>query len=109
VHPNSSAAVEPENFADPLWHPSRDYWLSGRGISSSDGLVINIQHLPLVVQLVQIWTRRLDWDDYLRDEAQKYRKLAEQADDPLIKRELVELADVCDKVANNIEDHMTTG
>jgi uncharacterized protein Yka (UPF0111/DUF47 family) len=51
----------------------------------------------------------MDWDDYLRDEAQKYRELAKQADDPLTKRELLELADVCDKVANNIEDHMTAG
>jgi hypothetical protein len=52
---------------------------------------------------------RMDWDDYLRDEAQKYRKLAEDANDPLIKQELLELADICDKVANNIEDHMTAG
>jgi hypothetical protein len=51
----------------------------------------------------------MDWDDYLRDEARKYRKLAEQADDPLVKQELLELADICDKVANNIEDHMTAG
>jgi hypothetical protein len=43
----------------------------------------------------------MDWDDYLRDEAKKYRKLAKQADDPLTKQELLELADVCAKVANN--------
>jgi len=51
----------------------------------------------------------MDWDDYLRDEARKYRKLAEQTDDPRITQELLELADICDKVANNIEDHMTAG
>lgn len=51
----------------------------------------------------------MEWDDYLRDEARKYRKLAEQADDPLIKQELLELADVCDKVADDIEDRMTAG
>jgi hypothetical protein len=51
----------------------------------------------------------MDWDDYLRDEAQKYRRLAEEADDPLIKSELLELADICDKAANNIEDRMTAG
>jgi hypothetical protein len=34
----------------------------------------------------------MDWDDYLRDEAQKYRKLAEEADDPPFKQELLELA-----------------
>jgi hypothetical protein len=51
----------------------------------------------------------MDWDDYLRDEARKYRKLAEQAEDPLIKQELLELAVVCEQVANNIEDRMTAG
>jgi hypothetical protein len=51
----------------------------------------------------------MDFDDYLREEAQKYRKLAEQALDALIKQELRELADVCDEVANNIEDRMTAG
>jgi hypothetical protein len=49
----------------------------------------------------------MDWDDYLRDEARKYRKLAKE--DPLVRQELLELADICDKVANNIEDHMTAG
>jgi hypothetical protein len=52
---------------------------------------------------------RMDWDDYLRDEARKYRRLAEQAVDPVTKQELLELADICDKVANNIEDRMTAG
>jgi hypothetical protein len=31
-----------------------------------------------------------------------YRKLAEQADDPVVKTELLELASVCDEVTNNI-------
>jgi hypothetical protein len=51
----------------------------------------------------------MNFDDYLRAEAQKYRQLAEQAEDPLIKQELLELADICDEVANNIEDRMTAG
>ncbi len=51
----------------------------------------------------------MDWDDYLRDEARKYRKLAEQAEDLPTKQELLELADICDRVANNIEDRMTAG
>ena len=38
-----------------------------------------------------------------------YRKLAEQADDPVVKAELLELASLCDEVANNIEDHLTGG
>ena len=32
-----------------------------------------------------------------------YRKLAEQADDPVVKNEMLELAPVCEEVANNIE------
>jgi hypothetical protein len=51
----------------------------------------------------------MDWDDYLREEGRKYRDLAEEADDPLTKQELLELADVCETIANSIEDRMTAG
>jgi hypothetical protein len=51
----------------------------------------------------------MNFDDYLRDEARKYRQLAEQAQDPLIKQELLELAAICDEVANSIEERMTAG
>jgi hypothetical protein len=51
----------------------------------------------------------MDWPDYLRDEAVKYRQLAEQADDPLIKVKLLELASACEEVASNIEDRLTGG
>jgi hypothetical protein len=51
----------------------------------------------------------MDWPDYLRDQAAMYRKLAEEADDPVVKTELLELASVCEEVANNIEDHLTGG
>jgi len=51
----------------------------------------------------------MEWSDYLRDEAAKYRELAEQAYDPVIKDELLELASVCEEVANNIEDHLPGG
>jgi hypothetical protein len=47
--------------------------------------------------------------DYLRDQAAMYRQLAEQTDDPVVKNELLELASVCEDVANNIEDHLTSG
>jgi hypothetical protein len=33
----------------------------------------------------------------------------EEADDPVVKTELLELASVCEEVANNIEDHLTGG
>jgi hypothetical protein len=51
----------------------------------------------------------MDWADYLRDQAAKYRQLAEQTDDPAVKDEMLELASVCEEVANNIEDHLTGG
>jgi hypothetical protein len=51
----------------------------------------------------------MDWPDYLRDQATMYRQQAEQADDPVIKIELLELASVCEEVANDIEDHQTAG
>jgi hypothetical protein len=31
----------------------------------------------------------MDWPDYLRDHAAKYRQLAEQTDDPVIKNEML--------------------
>jgi hypothetical protein len=51
----------------------------------------------------------MDWGDYLRDEAAKYRQLAETAEDPLVKQELLDLAAVCEDVANHIEDRLTGG
>jgi hypothetical protein len=51
----------------------------------------------------------MDWGDYLRDEAAKYRQLAETAEDPLVKQELLDLAGVCEDVANHIEDRLTGG
>ena len=38
-----------------------------------------------------------------------YRQLAEQAEDDVIKNETLELASVCEDVANNIEDNLTGG
>ena len=38
----------------------------------------------------------MELSDYLRDQAVMYRKLAEQADDPVIKNEMLELASVCE-------------
>jgi hypothetical protein len=47
--------------------------------------------------------------DYLRDQAVMYRQLAERADDPVVKNEMLELASICEEVANNVEDHLTGG
>ena len=41
----------------------------------------------------------MDWSDYLRDEAAKYRRLAETAEDPRVKQEFLDLAAVCEEVA----------
>jgi hypothetical protein len=48
-----------------------------------------------------------DWLNYLWDQAATCRKLVEQADDPLVKTELLALASVCEEIADNIEDHLT--
>ena len=48
-----------------------------------------------------------DLHNYLRDQSAIYRKLVEQAVDPLVKTELRALASVCDEIADNIEDHLT--
>jgi hypothetical protein len=49
------------------------------------------------------------YSDYLRDQAAKYRELAEKADDPFIKQEFVELADVCEEAADKIDDRRASG
>jgi hypothetical protein len=54
-------------------------------------------------------SRSMDWPDYLRDQAIMYRQQAEQTDDTIVKNELLELASICEEVANNIEDHLTGG
>jgi hypothetical protein len=46
----------------------------------------------------------MDWANYLRDQADMYRKLAEQTDDPVVKN-----GELAIEVANNIEDHLTGG
>ena len=51
----------------------------------------------------------MDWADYLRDEAAKYRQLAKSAEDLSIKQELLDLAAVCEEAADNIEDRMPGG
>jgi hypothetical protein len=48
-----------------------------------------------------------DWPDGLRGQAVFLRKLAKQANDPVVKNELLELASFCEEVADNIEDHLT--
>jgi hypothetical protein len=51
----------------------------------------------------------MDWDDYLRDEAAMYRLVAEETANVFGKQELLDLAAVCEEVANSIEDRLTGG
>jgi hypothetical protein len=50
-----------------------------------------------------------DWLTYLRDQAAMCRTLVARADDPLVKTEMLALASVCEEIAENIEDHLTSG
>jgi hypothetical protein len=47
--------------------------------------------------------------DYLREQAAKYRQLAETAEEAIVKQEFLELAAVCEEVANEIDDRRTSG
>jgi hypothetical protein len=49
------------------------------------------------------------YSDYLREQAAKYREMAEAAQDEFVKKEFLELADVCEEVANNIDDRRASG
>jgi hypothetical protein len=51
----------------------------------------------------------MDWDEYFRQQAATYRKLAEKTEDAFIKQELLDLAVVCEEVANELEDRHTSG
>src|SRR5262249_56912356 len=51
----------------------------------------------------------MDWDDYLRHEAATYRRLAEKPENVFGKQELLDLAAVCEEVANSMEDRLTGG
>jgi hypothetical protein len=51
----------------------------------------------------------MEYDEYLRDQAAKYRQLAEKAKDSFIIQELLDLAAICEEVANHIEDRLTGG
>lgn len=47
--------------------------------------------------------------DYMREEAARYRKLAETACDTKLRAEFLELADICDEVALKIDDLRASG
>lgn len=47
--------------------------------------------------------------ELIGEQAAKYRELAEKAEDIFVKQEFLELADVCEEVANNIDDRRASG
>ena len=49
------------------------------------------------------------FSDYLREQAEKYRKLAEATEDLAAKKEFLELAAVCEKVASEEDERQTAG
>jgi hypothetical protein len=49
-------------------------------------------------------TKNEDGDDYFRQQAAMYWQLAEKTKDTFIKQELLDVAAVCEEVANNIEE-----
>ena len=51
----------------------------------------------------------MEYSDYLRDQASKYRELAAKDEDSFAKKEFLELADVCDLVANDMDDQRVSG
>jgi len=51
----------------------------------------------------------MEYAAYMRDQAAKYRELAEALEDPGVHRELLELAETCEHVAAHIEERATPG
>jgi hypothetical protein len=50
-----------------------------------------------------------EYSDYLRDQAIKYRELAEKDKDFIATKEFLELADICEEVANDMDDRRVSG
>ena len=51
----------------------------------------------------------MELDDYLRYEAARYREQARCAVKPTERDDFLDLAKVCEEVANNVEEHLTGG
>ena len=51
----------------------------------------------------------MDYSDYLRDQVAEYRRLAEAADDPIVREDLFESAAIYEEVANDLDDRRVSG
>jgi hypothetical protein len=47
--------------------------------------------------------------EFWRDQAERFREAAERITEPALSDELLELAEVCERVASEIEDHVPAG
>jgi len=56
-----------------------------------------------------IWCGIMDYPDYLRAQAAEFRARAEEIDEIAIARELKELAQICEHVAEELEDRQPAG
>lgn len=52
---------------------------------------------------------RMQYIDYLRGEAEKYRQLAEQSKDPVERQEFLDLARTCEEAARCHEELLSGG
>jgi hypothetical protein len=62
-----------------------------------------------VVQLIARGKHRMHNSDYYREQAAKYRELAEGATDVAAKQEFLELAAACEEAADKIDDRRASG
>ena len=51
----------------------------------------------------------MHYSDYLREEAARYRKLAESAMEAHIRKEFLELAEVCEEAAERVDNLRASG
>ena len=54
-------------------------------------------------------TVMVHYSDYLREQAAKYREIAEKAVDPFVKQEFLDLAEACEGAANDMDDRRASG
>jgi hypothetical protein len=51
----------------------------------------------------------MEYSDYLREQAAEYRLLAETNGDAAARQDLFESAEICEEVANDIDDRRASG
>jgi hypothetical protein len=62
-----------------------------------------------VSQVWNIAVTGMHYSDYLREQAADYRRQADAVEEFLVKQEFLELAAVCEEVANEVDDRRASG